>query len=108
MEITPLDAELMDRYFAAFVEDGVLPPPARRHSRGHDGLDTAALGIRPFAAGHSIISELTAWQSGGSCGLYRLTGPGGRGHVLKVLPHADDVRTVGEALAGICGERLGE
>ena len=107
VEITPLDAELMDRYFAAFVEEGVLPPPARRQARGHDGLDAAALGVRPFAAGHSIISELTAWQSGGSCGLYRVRGPGGRGLVLKVLPHADDVRTVGEALAGICGERLG-
>jgi thioester reductase-like protein len=108
MEVTPLDAELMDRYFAAFVEEGVLPPPARQRVLRHDGLDAAALGVRPFAAGHSIISELTAWQSGGSCGLYRLRGPGGRGLVLKVLPHADDVRTVGEALAGICGERLGE
>lgn len=107
IDIAPLDAELMDRYFTAFVEDGTLPPPAVRRIRRQTGIDAAALGVRPFAAGHSIISELTAWQSGGSCGLYRVRGAGGRGLVLKVLPHADDVRTVGDALAGICGERLG-
>ena len=36
-----------------------------------------------------------------------MRGASGRGLVLKILPHADDVRMVGEALAGICGERLG-
>ena len=107
IEITPLDAALMDRYFSAFVEDGTLPLPVRRRTRRQSGIDAAALGVRPLGAGHSIISELTAWQSGGSCGLYRVRGPGGRGLVLKILPHADDVRAVGEALAGICGERLG-
>jgi thioester reductase-like protein len=107
VDITPLDADLMDRYFAAFVEQGLLPSPARRRARRQDGLDVRALGLRPFGAGHSIISELTAWQSGGSCGLYRMRGPGGRGLVLKILPHGDDVRAVGEAVAGICGERLG-
>lgn len=107
IEIAPLDAELMDRYFTAFVEDATLPPPPVRRVGRQTGIDAAALGVRPFAAGHSIISELTAWQSGGSCGLDRVRGAGARGLVLKVLPHADDVRTVGEALAGICGERLG-
>ena len=108
VNIAPLDAELMDRYFAAFVESSTLPPPARGRARRQGGLDAKALGLRPFAAGHSIISELTAWQSGNACGLYGLRGAGGRGLVLKILPHADDVRTVGEALAGICGERLAE
>jgi thioester reductase-like protein len=107
IEIAPLDAELMDRYFTAFVEDETLPPPAVPRIRRKSGIDAAALGVRPFAAGHSIISELTAWQSGGSCGLYRVRGASGRGLVLKILPHADDVRVVGEALAGVCGERLG-
>jgi thioester reductase-like protein len=107
VSIAPLDAELMDRYFAAFVEGSILPAPARRRTRRR-GLDAKALGIHAFTAGHSIISELTAWQSGGACGLFSVRGPGGRAHVLKVLPHADDVRTVGEALAGICGDRLAD
>jgi thioester reductase-like protein len=108
VSIAPLDAGLMDRYFAAFVDSSTLPPPAGRRPRRQRGLDAKALGIRPFAAGHSIISELTAWQSGGACGLYAVRGAGGRGLVLKMLPHADEALTVGEALAGICGERLAE
>ena len=112
--VAPLDADLMDRYFAAFVEGSVLPPPPRRRSRPSGGIDARALGVEAFAAGHSIISELTAWQSGGACGLFHVpglaraesTGPGSRRRVLKVAAHSDDVRTVGEALAGICGERL--
>ena len=126
VEIAPLDAELMDRYFAAFVEDSILPPPgppAQRRTRRQGGAQagalaremlsergesTARLDIQPFAAGHSIISELTAWQSGGACGLFGVRGASGGARVLKIMPYADDVRTVGEALASICGERLGE
>ncbi len=128
--ITPLDADLMDRYFAAFVADGTLPAPERRSTRRHHdpgafrrkvtgvdaaalartmtGASTSALDVRPFPAGHSIISELTAWQSGGACGLFEVPGADGRPLVLKVTAHADDVRTVGEALAGLCGRDLGE
>jgi hypothetical protein len=112
--VSPLDADLMDRYFTAFVESATLPPPARRRPRRSGGIDTRALGVEPFAAGHSIISELTAWQSGSACGLFHVPGlsraksrgPGARPLVLKVTAHSDDVRIVGEALAGICGERL--
>jgi len=106
--IAPLDAELMDRYFAAFVKGSTLPPPATPRARRHGGIDARALGIHPFAAGHSIISELTAWQSGSACGLFRVPCSGNRTLVLKAMAHGDDVRTVGEALAGICGERLAE
>jgi thioester reductase-like protein len=112
--VAPLDADLMDRYFTAFVESSTLPLPARRRPRHSGGIDARALGVEPFAAGHSIISELTAWQSGSACGLFHVPGlsraksrgPGGRPLVLKVTAHSDDVRVVGEALAGICGERL--
>jgi thioester reductase-like protein len=104
--VAPLDADLMDRYFTAFVESSTLPPPARRRPRHSGGIDARALGVTPFTAGHSIISELTAWQSGSACGLFHVPGPGGRPLVLKVTAHSDEVRVVGEALAGICGERL--
>jgi len=113
--VAPLDADLMDRYFGAFVQSSTLPPPPHRRPRHSGGIDTRALGVEPFAAGHSIISELTAWQSGSACGLFHVRGPcragsrdrGGRPLVLKVTAHSDDVRVVGEALAGLCGERLG-
>jgi hydroxymethylglutaryl-CoA reductase (NADPH) len=106
-DIPALDASLMDRYFAAFVESGMLPAPTRRRPRRQDGIDTAAQGALPFPAGHSIISELTAWQSGGACGLFHVPGQDGRPLVLKIPPLAADVQTVGAALAGICSERLG-
>ena len=106
VDIPALDAGLMDRYFAAF-ESSMLPAPKRRRARRGGGIDTAALGAVPFAADHSIISELTAWQSGGACGLFRVPGPDGRPLVLKIPARAADVHAVGEALAGICGERLG-
>jgi thioester reductase-like protein len=96
--VSALDANLMDRYFAAFVEAGALPPPLRRRSRRQ-----SPAGQREFPAGHSIISELTAWQSGGGCGLFAWRAADGRSHVLKRIAHADDVRVVGEALAGVCG-----
>jgi thioester reductase-like protein len=105
--IAPLDAELMDRYFTAFVNDGTLPEPTGRTPRRRGGVDLRGVAAQPFDAGHSIISELTAWQSGGACGLFSTRGADGRPLVLKVTARADDVRTVGEALAGLCGERLG-
>lgn len=105
--IAPLDAELMDRYFTAFVNDGTLHEPRRRMPRRGGGIDLRGLAVQPFDAGHSIISELTAWQSGGACGLFGTRGAAGQPLILKVTAHADDVRTVGEALAGLCGERLG-
>jgi thioester reductase-like protein len=106
VRVPSLDADLMDRYFSAFVDGGVLPAPARRHPRRLGGLDVRALGVTPFATGHSIIGELTAWQSGGAYGHFRVPGPGGRPLVLKIASHADDVRAVGEALAGICAADL--
>src|SRR5207248_11422541 len=55
----------------------------------------------------SIISELTAWRSGGATGLFDVRA-GGRRFVLKVKPHADESHAVGLALAGICGRTLAE
>lgn len=107
--IPPLDAKLMDRYFAAFVEDGTLPAPLPRRSRRQPpsarqaSLPCPLPDTRQLTTGHSIISELTSWQSGGACGLFAWRAADGRSHVLKRIAHADDVRVVGEALAGVCG-----
>jgi thioester reductase-like protein len=137
--VAPLDANLMDRYFTAFVGEGTLPAPLRRPSRHqqpsarHPSVPCPPSDTRQvpcplpdtrqvpcplpdtrqvpcplpdthhLPTGHSIISELTAWQSGGACGLFTFRAPDGQSHVLKRTAHADDVRAVGEALAGVCG-----
>jgi thioester reductase-like protein len=127
--IPPLDAALMNRYFQAFVEEGVLPdtqaipgaPPARRTADPH-ARDTperlargmladagiAALSVSTVASDpdHSIIGELTAWRAGSSTGLFRVTADD-RDFLLKLKPDANEAIAVGEALAGLCGDRLG-
>jgi thioester reductase-like protein len=124
-----LDARLMERYFDAFVRGGMLSEPRgqsepvtrRRTTSGRargspDELVRAMLkdaGIRPravsiatFGTDESIISELTAWRAGSTSGLFHVTADR-RELVLKVKPDADEAVAVGEALAGLCGERLG-
>ena len=120
--VAPLDAELLDTYFAAFIRESRLPAPRNvqpppPHGRSKDRIDAAALArellgaadvvVTPFAADHSIISELTAWHSGGPSGLFHVRA-GGRAFVLKIKPHADEARGVGQSLAALCGDRLGE
>jgi thioester reductase-like protein len=135
VSIPALDAALLDTYFAAFVRDGKLPaptcPPKREARRwkprsGEDGwlppldgshiaesllrdsgCDTADLTVTPLAATDSIISELTAWRSGGATGLFDVRA-GGRRYVLKIKPHADETHAVGLALAAICGHDLAD
>jgi hypothetical protein len=107
--VAPLDANLMDRYFTAFVDQGTLPVPRQRRSRRqppsarYASVPCPLPDTRQLPTGHSIISELTAWQSGGTCGLFAWRAADGQSHVLKRTAHADDVRVVGEALAGVCG-----
>jgi thioester reductase-like protein len=71
------------------------------------GCDTSNVTVTPLAATDSIISELTAWRSGGATGLFAV-GADGRWYVLKVKPHSDEAHAVGLALAGICGEDLAD
>lgn len=96
LECPPLNATLLERYFASYVERGVLPDAssgrgggdaARRRAGLADRLvavleetiraETADAGVRvtgltltPMRADSSIIAELTSWRRGTSTGLY--------------------------------------
>ncbi len=61
---------------------------------------------------HSIISELTSWRSGRPTGLFRYrvqlaSDPQPRDLVIKVKPADRDPIAVGDALARLCDDRLG-
>jgi thioester reductase-like protein len=122
----PLDAGLLQRYFDAFVESGVLPATARRNgvvrtSEPDAGffaraLDAAVSLAEPLGrlSDHSIVSELTSWKSGQATGLHRYRlriddGPkqGEREVVVKIKPSDDLTIEVGEALTRLCSERAG-
>jgi thioester reductase-like protein len=140
-----LDASLLQRYFTAFVDGGVLPPannavpPRPLVSRVRDSLtspsqipsvlsvssvaldtaffssamSTAVTAAEPLGrlSDHSIVSELTAWRSGCATGLfrYRLRGDHlDRDVVVKIKAPDHDVIAVGEALARLCDERIGD
>ncbi len=124
-----LDAPLLQRYFDAFVARGDLDATSRTGSRragDRPDVDAAffakALG-RPVTGAeflsrlsdHSIISELTAWSSGRPTGLfrYRLEGlaPDDASHgevVVKIKPSDRTTIGVGESVARLCGDRLGD
>jgi thioester reductase-like protein len=121
-----LDAGLLQRYFDAFVESGVLPRTNRTAvpssaDMPDSGLFERALGARLSASRllgrlseHSIVSELTAWRSGRPTGLYRYElriddgrYRGVREVVVKVKPSDRVTIEVGEALARLCDERVG-
>jgi thioester reductase-like protein len=131
----PLDASLLDRYFAAYVDSGYLPAPPSPRLRGaalsHDQGEIAipailerALGdrvrirsIEAAGAGsdHSIISELAAWRTGRPSGLFRyrleLETDGSvetREVVVKIKPSDRQVIEVGEAVARICNDAAGD
>jgi thioester reductase-like protein len=131
----PLDASLLHRYFDAFVEGGTLPRPrtftATVNHDGHEDREAhgGRLGYPWFSAAlgkevthaelverlsdHSIISELTAWRSGRPTGLfrYRITCPSDhhpRDVVVKVKAADRESIAVGDALARLCDNRLGD
>lgn len=126
-----LDAALLDRYFAAYVASGHLPPKLQRRRKAEATRDLftpaffqRALGdqvrvdsVEALGSGsdHSIISELASWRSGGPSGLFRfrlgLETAGGvavRDVIVKVKPPDHQVIEVGEALARVCGDRIGD
>jgi hypothetical protein len=122
----PLDATLLQRYFDAFVESGVLPATARPNGRPRtsepgarffaQALGATVSGVQPLGrlSDHSIVSELTSWKSGQSTGLHRYRlriddGPnrGEREVVVKIKPSDNITNEVGEALSRLCSERVG-
>jgi thioester reductase-like protein len=131
----PLDAALLTMYFDAFVAGRRVPaPPLPREIRRqanprHDEPRRRAQLVErlvregdPHAsrvsavetsAGStdSVIGELTAWRSGGSCGVYpyRVDVDGvQRAAVLKIKPPDEDALAVGEALARLMGDEVGD
>ncbi|MEO7273756.1 MAG: thioester reductase domain-containing protein [Vicinamibacterales bacterium] len=129
-----LDAALLERYFAAYRLTGYLPAPANAHTPpvtltpdfdaafftaacAARGRTVAVQAVQCVGSGseHSVIGELTAWQSGLAAGIHRYaltvgTGPtcASERVVLKVKPHANDALAVGQALAGLCDRRVDE
>jgi thioester reductase-like protein len=133
-----LDASLLDRYFSAFIAARHIPSPATPASslaaaRNHDVLrfdcdffksalnrcapNIDVLGVHPLGGGsdHSIVSELTAWRSKVPTGLFRFalsvvddSGRSVRRVVVKATPEDADVIAVGESLARLCDQRIGD
>jgi thioester reductase-like protein len=123
----PLDAALLDTYFAAYIRGGELPPPATptRGTVSPVSLDAAFFGrvtgldvtaVQPLSAGsdHSIVSELAGWRSRRPTGLFRFrldvntsAGRTTRDVVVKSKPRDTDVIDAGEALAHICDPAVG-
>ncbi|HJR57954.1 MAG TPA: thioester reductase domain-containing protein [Vicinamibacterales bacterium] len=115
----PLDAALLETYFAALTANGDLPAPASPRSRAtaSGGLPAFApealsrllgrrvTGVRVLGSGsdHSILGELTAWRSQRPSGLFHVNVELDDGASLDVrlkVKAADaDVTAVGEALA---------
>ena len=110
VHIPPLDATLLDTYFAAFVNGGDLPSagtdvgrvfrPGETHTP--DDLD---LTIQSASTDHSIVSELTSWRSRRPSGVWRAalaTADGTQRDVIVKLKATDeDVIAVGEAIADV-------
>ena len=128
----PLDAALLDTYFAAFIRGGELPPPATgvrppasTPTMGSVSLDSAffarvtqldVTAVRPLGAGsdHSIVSELAGWRSRRPTGLFRFrldvntsSGLRTRDVFVKSKPRDTEVIDAAEALAHICAPAIG-
>ena len=120
----PLDATLLQRYCDAFVASGDLPSVARQTADASPpSMDATffsrltgrdVLGAEPIGrlSEDSIISELTAWRSARSIGLFpyrlRFADAHERDVVVKVKPRDRDAIAVGQALADVCDERVGQ
>jgi thioester reductase-like protein len=122
-----LDAGLLDIYFSAMRRNGDLPSPPAAASRRHApvaplrftpellgrvlGRTVTAVQLLDSGSDHSIISELTAWHSRQTSGLFHL-------HVgceddatldlrLKVKAPDADVIAVGHAVAELVDPQAG-
>jgi thioester reductase-like protein len=133
----PLDAALLHRYFDAFVANGTLPQVQRKPDtprvfcsvrlerdqrqrtvdetwfRSALGSDVTQAVLTERLSNHSIISELTSWRSGLPTGLFRYrvtcaSDPQPRDVVLKIKAADREPIAVGEALARVCDDRVGD
>jgi hypothetical protein len=119
-----LDAVILETYFSAFRAAGELPAPPRAlepRDREPLALDTNLLSEvvgRPVSkfellsngSDHSIVSELTAWRSKRTTGLFRgllTTGASAQNVMVKVKARDRDVIAVGEALADLVDPAVG-
>ncbi|HUQ48972.1 MAG TPA: thioester reductase domain-containing protein [Gemmatimonadaceae bacterium] len=93
-----IDSAMLDRYFASYVAEGVLPVVAHRFGNaglasappspsidslipqlerslaarsGDDSLSIEGIDIAPMGGDDSIVSELTSWREGAAVGLFR-------------------------------------
>lgn len=90
-----IDTAMLDRYFASYVADGVVPAIAHRFGKaglvstpsigsllpqierslavrsGDDSLSIEGIAIAPMGGDDSIVSELTSWREGAAVGLFR-------------------------------------
>lgn len=130
-----LDAELLDRYFAAYIRCGVLPDVSRRKSiqtrdrfcpdtqffqgilrayHADDSICVSSVEAHPDAPKESITTELAAWYSSQYAGLgkYRIgfTDQIGNKSVdlfVKAKPFDHDVIAVAECVASACDSAVG-
>jgi thioester reductase-like protein len=131
-----LDAQHLDRIFASFIRQELLPPVTRsdrgeeafavdaplcervlRQLRGDPRLRVRRVSPLPDASDQSLITELTSWRHGTAAGLTRYRIEWDRGpHTsalalnvfVKVKSEDQIVLEVGASLAAACGEELGE
>ncbi len=127
----PLDAHLLDRYFASLIEQGHLPAVSRRRGKASPSIRTevgpellnralcrAVPGARLIEARamerlgeHGLTTELTAWRHGQGLGLFRyqLEHEGGAlPVVVKVKPSDAEIIDVATSVAHQCAPALGQ
>lgn len=134
----PLDAKLLERYFAAFIESGVLPGVASAKQEqsvsqtsldshffqdilgqyyGSESLRVHGLTKLQDVTDESITTELASWQYASQVGLWKY-------HVrfsdsanseqrllelfVKVKPQDQDVLVVAERVATMCDDAVGK
>ncbi|MES3025713.1 MAG: thioester reductase domain-containing protein [Pseudomonadota bacterium] len=120
--IPRLDARLLNRYFADFVDTGFLPPSEARTAAEPSTADlhvmlVTALGVAindftatPMGGDTGIMSELAAARSGGRTGLWHCQGAldagGALNAVLKLKPDDDEQDALTLATAALCSPGL--
>ncbi|WP_181373257.1 thioester reductase domain-containing protein [Massilia glaciei] len=120
--IPRLDARLLNRYFADFVDTGFLPPSAAPCVSEPSAADlhailVTALGVEvdeftatPMGSDTGIMSELAAARSGGRTGLWHcqgaLDGTGALNAVLKLKPNDAEQDALTLATAALCSPEL--
>jgi thioester reductase-like protein len=116
----PAEAEYNRRFdcdfFTAALNRLVADPNTPALTGGPAREDINVVAVQPLGSGsaHSIVSELTSWRSRGPTGLFRFAltvedhaGRSVRRVVVKIKPHDIDVIAVGESLAHLCDQNIG-